>query len=454
MVISKDFIYGVTDYYESAYLQNLRDIDRIMQDYEARLAQKNILTGFGMFAESYDDAFMEAAIVDAVKKLGEKIIEIIKKFKQFISDCVGRIRGTKLKRQALGKDMTRLEAKNPELAAKVKVAINAGDINFATMKGISEYYKEIDKILDDIENNKVDPKSFKGRLERAKKCIINNKETVTAIGAFLGVVSTGSIIYINWSKHHRTIEQENAEMQNVIRESTKRLERTQKYIDRLQSLPPDKQPHTILGYYANVVNDIDYTSKLQITGREKFMNKVAAKMDNAIGKIFNKLGIKYDFVNKQDKKLRGKAIRETGILVNSMDSARKYNDAVEASKSTIDRAIKQKDYIHAISREEIDKQQKKINDLKYKSGLTMRKIQKDQAILNLDEAQRRKKLATKQEHKLDVDTELAERKIEELKKQRDSTNYQSNNGSHHKDERYNNKRRNNHRKNNNGGKKK
>ena len=70
--------------------------------------------------------------------------------------------------------MIRIEAKNPELAGKIKVAITAGDINFSTMKGISDYYKEIDKIVDDIEKNKLDPNSFKGRLERARKVLLNN----------------------------------------------------------------------------------------------------------------------------------------------------------------------------------------------------------------------------------------------------------------------------------------
>jgi len=70
--------------------------------------------------------------------------------------------------------MIRIEAKNPELAGKIKVAIHAGDINFSTMKGIYDYYKEIDKIVDDIEKNKLDPNSFKGRLERARKVLLNN----------------------------------------------------------------------------------------------------------------------------------------------------------------------------------------------------------------------------------------------------------------------------------------
>ena len=42
------------------------------------------------------------------------------------------------------------------------------------MTGISDYYKEIDKIVDDIEKNKLDPNSFKGRLERARKVLLNN----------------------------------------------------------------------------------------------------------------------------------------------------------------------------------------------------------------------------------------------------------------------------------------
>ncbi len=173
MVISKDFIYGTGSFYESGYMQNIKDINRIMEDYDTRVIQQTILTGFGIFTEAQDDSFIEST-VNTVRKLGEKILEIIAKLKQFISDCAANLRGATIKRQALGKDMIRIEAKNPELAGKIKVAIHAGDINFSTMKGISDYYKEIDKIVDDIEKNKLDPNSFKGRLERARKVLLNN----------------------------------------------------------------------------------------------------------------------------------------------------------------------------------------------------------------------------------------------------------------------------------------
>lgn len=83
MVISKDFIYGTESFYESGYAQNINDINRIIEDYDIREAQQNILTGFGMFAEAQDDSFIESAVT-TVRKLGETILQIIAKLKEFV----------------------------------------------------------------------------------------------------------------------------------------------------------------------------------------------------------------------------------------------------------------------------------------------------------------------------------------------------------------------------------
>lgn len=339
MVISKDFIYGTESFYESGYVQNINNINRIMEDYDARVMQQTILTGFGMFAEAQDDSFIESA-VNTVRKLGEKILEIIAKLKQFISDCAANLRGAAIKRQALGKDMIRIEAKNPELAGKIKVAITAGDINFSTMKGISDYYKEIDRIVDDIEKNKLDPNSFKGRLERARKVLLNNKETITTISSVIGMVSTISALYINWNHHQSFVTKEKRQIDELSNQSMLVLDRTEKLAKKLQSLPAEKRPVTPMGFYAKIVAEVDRETRIQISGREKLIAKLADKMDSIIKKAFDAMRIKSGYSERKGNQLRQKASNQVGVLVNSIDNARKKSELNMQSLAEKDRSKK------------------------------------------------------------------------------------------------------------------
>ena len=339
MVISKDFIYGTESFYESGYVQNINDINRIIEDYDIREAQQNILTGFGMFAEAQDDSFIESA-VNTVRKLGETILQIIAKLKEFISDCVANLRGVTIKRQALGKDMIRIEAKNPELAGKIKVAITAGDINFSTMKGISDYYKEIDKIVDDIEKNKLDPKSFKGRVERAKRILVSNKETITTISSVIGIVSTISTLAINWSHHQSLVRKEKGQIEELTKQSMLVLDRTERLAKKLQSLPPEKQPVTSMGFYAKIVAEVDKETRIQLSEREKLIAKLTGKMDNTIKKVFHVIGIKSSYSERKGKQLRQQVSNQVGVLVNSIDNARKKSELIMQSLAQNDRVKK------------------------------------------------------------------------------------------------------------------
>lgn len=339
MVISKDFIYGTESFYESGYAQNINDINRIIEDYDIREAQQNILTGFGMFAEAQDDSFIESAVT-TVRKLGETILQIIAKLKEFISDCVANLRGVTIKRQALGKDMIRIEAKNPELAGKIKVAITAGDINFSTMKGISDYYKEIDKIVDDIEKNKLDPKSFKGRLERAKRILVSNKETITTISSVIGIVSTISTLAINWSHHQSLVRKEKGQIEELTKQSMLVLDRTERLAKKLQSLPPEKQPVTSMGFYAKIVAEVDKETRIQLSEREKLIAKLTGKMDNTIKKVFHVIGIKSSYSERKGEQLRQQASNQVGVLVNSIDNARKKSELIMQSLAENDRIKK------------------------------------------------------------------------------------------------------------------
>lgn len=334
-MISTGYIHACDDlwFIESAYQENMSFIGSIFDDLTIRSMQRNTMKDLGVYTESQDECFTES-VADAVRKVGEKVIEIVERIKQFVKDVIGKIRGAKIKHKALGKDMDALEKSNPELAEKVKVAVASGDIDFATMRGISDYYKEIDKIMADIEKNKVDPKSLRGRLDAAKKKLNENQETVKSIAAILGLATAATGLYWGYRKYQQskaTFEAD-TEKQSMLLE--KKADHIKRELDRLNSLPEDKRPATKIGYLATVCAEVDRTGEIEITKRTRFIEKFGMKFDNACKAVLKKAGKTSSYSDKKKAELTAESKRLDSVRSNRERVMNNSAESIERGKTT------------------------------------------------------------------------------------------------------------------------
>ena len=63
-------------------------------------------------------------------------------------------------------------------------------------------------------------------------------------------------------------------------------------------------------------------------------------MDNTIKKVFHVIGIKSSYSERKGKQLRQQASNQVGVLVNSIDNARKKSELIMQSLAQNDRVKK------------------------------------------------------------------------------------------------------------------
>lgn len=185
--------------YDTAY-QIQKNYEEAMSFFESVNAdmcvvstQMDGLQMFGLFTEDAKEGLLNST-KEAIKKLGDKILEIIERVRLFISDRIAAWKKEMWNRKSKDQKLREIERKYPKEIADLKIAVDKNLLDFATFKDLNDFYAQIDTVLDNIKKSKIDPKSLRGRWEGIKRKCIENKEFIaivagTLIPAVVGVTT-------------------------------------------------------------------------------------------------------------------------------------------------------------------------------------------------------------------------------------------------------------------------
>jgi hypothetical protein len=113
---------------------------------------------------------LESENKNFIEKIGEKIIEMSKKFMEMIDRLIDKVKSIGFKFKSNEKKMDLLLKQHPELAKeKIQVLCDEGGLDFSDMKSLSELDKEFEAILKMSKEKDIDPNTLKGKWEKAKK---------------------------------------------------------------------------------------------------------------------------------------------------------------------------------------------------------------------------------------------------------------------------------------------
>lgn len=140
---------------------------------------------------------LESENKNFIEKIGAKVIEITKKFAEFIGKIIDKIKDMAFRFKSNEKKMDILLKEHPELAKeKIQILCDEGGLEFNDIKSLSELDKEFDKIIKLAKEGKEDPDSLKARWRKASAKWINpDDDRVTKIKKVTGAV-TGTIALV------------------------------------------------------------------------------------------------------------------------------------------------------------------------------------------------------------------------------------------------------------------
>lgn len=333
-MINTSFIHACDDAYmiESTYEENARTINELTCTLDILSQQKRDLKMFGIFTESKEEYFNESAS-DVIEKIGQKILDIIQKFKDFMSDLFRKWKERSWAKKDDVQKLRELEKKDPKLAARMEAYVQNGDIDMKSFKDINDFYKNCDDILKEMEKKNVDPKSIKGRWEKAKAALNDKKGAVSAIATALGLIATASGLVITYQKYKQNCEKDMLNEADTIKaKAEKRMNDLEKEIIVLNHM--DQDPNRDDKYVAekavilaNMANEVDRVSKVNVNKRMMLVRKLessfltkahqtyAKAFPKSVDKINEKAGYdKYNDTHGQIMSIRKEKMKEYNRL--------------------------------------------------------------------------------------------------------------------------------------------
>lgn len=198
---------------DTSYVQALQEQNEIQRVYEESVNEINAITNpiriaamrreqemeLGIFTESGDDLYMES-VKSAVTALGDKIIELLQRLKDFITGIPDKIKNASWNKADVDKKMDMIKKDDPKRYESMKVYVEKGMLDFNTFKSMKDFYAGFDDLMDELEKKDADEKTLRGKFEKFKKSLVKNKDAIATTAAVLGIVATGTTIALNYKK--------------------------------------------------------------------------------------------------------------------------------------------------------------------------------------------------------------------------------------------------------------
>lgn len=198
---------------DTSYVQALQEQNEIQRVYEESVNEINAITNpiriaamrreqemeLGIFTESGDDLYMES-VKTAVTALGDKIIELLQRLKDFITGIPDKIKNASWNKADVDKKMDMIKKDDPKRYESMKVYVEKGMLDFNTFKSMKDFYAGFDDLMDELEKKDADEKTLRGKFEKFKKSLVKNKDAIATTAAVLGIVATGTTIALNYKK--------------------------------------------------------------------------------------------------------------------------------------------------------------------------------------------------------------------------------------------------------------
>lgn len=189
-MINTGFIhqYDELDKINTDYMETKNEIDSI---YEPILFLTEKVKYEIFFNESIDETviMLEDVKKDFFEKIGDTIINIIKRCRDFIDDKIRSFKEFSWNRKSILDKKETILKKSPNLSERVKTSLDANLIDLNSLKDFKDFSENYEKMLDELDRAD-DETSFKEKWNKITRKVSESSQTIIKIGQVAGAVVT------------------------------------------------------------------------------------------------------------------------------------------------------------------------------------------------------------------------------------------------------------------------
>lgn len=311
-----------------AYLESVQEIEAITAPVVVANMRKTQEMELGIFTESADEVYTEG-VKEAISALGDKIIEIVNRIKEFIKSIPDKIRQATWNKADVDKKMNMIKKEDPKRFETLKVYIDKGMIDFNTFDSMKDFYAGYDELLAELKKKEVNEKSLKGKLEKIKTSINKNEKTIRNVAAALGIVATASTIVYNYMKFRNEGDKYlNNQAEKIADASQQRAREYEKLAKIVES--DDIQGTTKASVAAQALAELERETKMNVSKITSFRAAMWKRFDS----IATKLSKKVSTIDKANLK---KEYSDESARLSTVASFNRsnYNTKVSRQKSVV-----------------------------------------------------------------------------------------------------------------------
>jgi hypothetical protein len=268
------------------YEETVNSIEDIVNPLRILKMQREDQMDLGIYEESADDYYEESA-KDTITKLGSKIIEILNRIKDFIKNIPNMIKDVKFTKSNVEKKADMIRKEDPKRYEQLQVYVEKGLLDFNTFDSMKDYYKNVDDLIDELKKKDVNEKSLKGKLEKVKKGIEKNQDTIKTVSVLVGIVGTGAAIAVNWKKFKSygddKLQTDTRNQSDAAFKRVQELEMVQRSIDH--PTIEMTSAHTKGYVAAQLAAELERNTRVNISAASKLRVAIWKKFDQAVGVV-------------------------------------------------------------------------------------------------------------------------------------------------------------------------
>lgn len=279
--------YNPSPYYllESALIDFENEIDYYYNEYCTNVSPlylESEITGV-LTVEKQENIGKEKTNILA--KIGQAVKSIIKKIHDFCDSCMNKVKDLVFSFKSSEKKMNKLIKEHPELSKeKIQFLCDEGGLDFNDFKSFSQMDKAFDELLEAAKDPKVDEKSMKGKFNKFKKKVDNDKSSLQSAAKVAGAATTVIGLYTT-VKLIKKAQKDSAEASAKMR---KQNDIDKKNIDDIMKKVSNDDQYKNMGKMTYVLN----AYRIKSGHQSKVLNdhvSIVSKMSNMFASAIDKM---------------------------------------------------------------------------------------------------------------------------------------------------------------------
>ena len=176
-------------------------------------------------------------------------------------------------------------SKNPQLADNIKIAIAEGNIKISDIKDIKTFYDEVENIMKEMKKDQINPKSLRGRFERAKKKLAASEKPIKAV---LGIAASAAGLYLTYNQIKKFKRDSVNYVEDVGKNSEAILDKIGKERDALTNVmnnDPDNKHASAISLQAQMAAEVERISGKNMSTVTKAKAGLIKRLDKLVQKL-------------------------------------------------------------------------------------------------------------------------------------------------------------------------